>query len=168
MRRARHPIISPAPRGRRKSDLDQLRLLRRGGDRGPVLIFLARIVSFSTTSGREPGVRLPHPGIFSYLTTRRKGIRCSCSSLLWTRTTRGLDPPAPHRQHSGAFFILNDGSKGSSCFRSWGHEESLPRAPTLADAIASLMNSGAEQAWLLQMVVHNSGNGGVHGIRNVV
>lgn len=106
MRRARHPIISPAPRGRRKSDLDQLRLLRRGGDRGPVLIFLARIVSFSTTSGREPGVRLPHPGIFSYLTTRRKGIRCSCSSLLWTRTTRGLDPPAPHRQHSGAFFIL--------------------------------------------------------------
>lgn len=65
-------------------------------------------------------------------------------------------------------FWQNDGSKGSSCFRSGGHEESLPRAPTLADAIASLMNSGAEQAWLLQMVVHNSGNGGVHGIRNVV
>ena len=43
---------------------------------------------------------------------------------------------------------------------SGGQEEDLPRAPTLADAIASLMNSGAEQARLLQMIVQNTGNGG--------
>ena len=50
--------------------------------------------------------------------------------------------------------------RGPRASGSGGHEENLPRAPTLADAIASLMNSGAEQAQLLQMIVQNTGNGG--------
>ena len=50
--------------------------------------------------------------------------------------------------------------RGPRASGSGGQEENLPRAPTLADAIASLMNSGAEQARLLQMIVQNTGNGG--------
>ena len=43
--------------------------------------------------------------------------------------------------------------------------EQLPHAPTLAEAIASLMNSGEEQARLLNMIVQNtSGHRGHHEV----
>jgi len=37
------------------------------------------------------------------------------------------------------------------------HGDTPPPAPTLVDAIASLMNSGVEQARLLNMIVQNTG-----------
>lgn len=49
-------------------------------------------------------------------------------------------------------------AKGYQAFRSRANDETPAPAPTLANAIASLMNSGAEQARLLNMIVQNTGN----------